>query len=109
MVDDLATGGEGVSFDFNIQPLADARYEVVNNPTVEWQTPSYKVATIEIAAQQFDTPEKNAFGEDLSYTPWHALPEHRPVGEVNEIRKQVYLASSALRHKTTGAAVAEPE
>jgi hypothetical protein len=53
-------------------------------------------------------PEQLSFGENLSYTPWHALPEHLPVGQINAIRKAVYLASSALRHQTNHVAPAEP-
>src|SRR4051794_38268289 len=33
---------------------------------------------------------------------------HRPVGQINEIRKAVYLASSKLRHQTNAAPQAEP-
>ena len=63
---------------------------------------------ITIPPQTFDTPERQAFGEGLSYTPWHALPEHRPVGQVNEVRRKVYLASSDERHRHRGAPRAEP-
>ncbi len=43
-----------------------------------------------------------AFVENLSWNPWNALPEHRPLGGINRARKLVYDDSSALRHKTTG-------
>ena len=109
MVQGLAADGEGAGFDFYIQTLPDTSYDVVNNPTVNWDTPRHKVAVISLPPQVFDTPEQQAFGKNLSYTPWHALPEHCPVGEVNEIRKQVYLASSGLRHKSNGTIAGEPE
>jgi catalase len=105
----LCDTSECICFDFYIQPLKDTSYEVVNNPTVEWDVPCYKVATITIKPQEFDTDKQNFFGENLSFTPWHALPEHRPVGEVNEIRKQVYLGSSELRHCTNGTPIKEQE
>ena len=54
----------------------------VENPTIAWDeaaSPFRKVATIRIPAQTFDTPEQMTFCENLSYTPWHALPEHERV------------------------------
>lgn len=105
----LTEPGTKASFDFHVQPYDDVSYDAVNNPTVHWDAPSYKVATITIEAQDFDTAERVKFGENLSYTPWHALPEHSPVGEVNEIRKQVYLASSRLRHQSNNEPESEPQ
>jgi hypothetical protein len=55
-------------------------------------------ATITIMAQDFAQPEQDRFGQNLLYTPWHAWPEHRPVGQINEIRRMVYAWSSRVRH-----------
>ena len=98
MVDQLTTSARSASFDFFVQLRTDATPEVIDNPTVEWDTPVQRVATITIPAQDFDRPDQVRFGENLSYTPWHALPEHRPVGQINEIRRTVYAATSRLRH-----------
>jgi hypothetical protein len=43
-----------------------------------------------------------AFVENLSWNPWNALSEHRPLGGINRARKVVYEDSALLRHKTTG-------
>jgi catalase len=104
----LTEKSQPASFDFYIQPSSDTCYEVINNPTVHWNLPTYKVATLSIPAQIFDTDERRTFSENLSFTPWHAIAEHRPLGEVNEIRKQVYIASSTLRHKSNNTPVSEP-
>jgi hypothetical protein len=98
MVDHLKTAARPAVFDFCAQLRTDATPEVIDNPTVEWDTPFQRVAVIAIPAQDFDRPEQDRFGENLSYTPWHALPEHRPVGQINEIRRSVYAASSRARH-----------
>ena len=98
MVDHLAIAGRPAVFDFCVQLRKDATDEVIDNPTVEWDTPVQRVAVITISPQDFDTPEQDRFGENLSYTPWHALPEHRPVGQINEIRREIYAASSRARH-----------
>jgi hypothetical protein len=109
MKSDLSDGSQSITFDFMVQPLDKTNEDVINNPTVEWDVPSYKVATITIDPQDFDTDKQNTFGENLSYTPWHALSEHRPLGEVNEVRKKVYIASSELRHSTNGTISIEPK
>ena len=67
----------------------------------EWkesQAPFYKVATIRIPQQVFDTPEQNRFCENLSFTPWHTRPEHKPLGVINRMRKVIYDRISQVRH-----------
>jgi hypothetical protein len=80
----------------------------VEDPTIPWDAPYQKVATIRIPPQTFDTPEQLAFCENLSFTPWHALPEHRPLGGINRARKAVYAAVSAQRHELNGVPEREP-
>ncbi len=48
--------------------------------------------------QIFDTPEQNEFCENLSFTPWHALPQHKPLGVTNRLRKVIYERISRVRH-----------
>jgi len=85
MIDQLTTAARPATFDFRVQLRTDATPDVIETPTVEWNTPEQVVARITIPAQIFDRPEQERFGELLSYTPWHALPEHRPVGQINQI------------------------
>ena len=75
---------------------------------LESEAPFIKVATIRIPKQVFDTPEQNEFCENLSFTPWHSLPEHRPLGGVNRVRRTVYEATSKLRHEMNRAQRTEP-
>ena len=98
MVDQLTIAARPATFDFFVQLRTDATPAIIDNPTVEWDTQVQKVAVITIPAQDFDRPEQDRFAENLSYTPWHALPEHRPVGQINEIRRAVYAATSRVRH-----------
>jgi catalase len=108
MINHLTSGQRSAKFDFMVQLRDDATPAVIDNPTVTWDVPSQRVAVITIAPKKFDSPEQMRFCENLSYTPWHALPEHCPIGQVNEIRKAVYLASSSLRHKTNQVVPTEP-
>ncbi len=97
-------------FDFLVQPRTSPAMEVENS-RAEWKesdAPFFKVATITIPRQQFATTERDRFGENLSFTPWHALPQHRPLGAVNRIRRAVYQTISKLRHDMNGVQQREP-
>ncbi|MCE3224270.1 MAG: hypothetical protein K0S58_2450 [Nitrospira sp.] len=89
---------------FMLQPRATSMS--VENSKEEWKeadAPFAKVATIHIPEQEFDTPEQNRFCENLSFDPWHALPEHRPLGVVNRLRRVIYPQISATRHQLNSA------
>jgi len=60
------------------------------------------LATITIEPKIFDTPEQNKLGEALSFNPWNALHEHRPLGGINRARQKIYQESQTLR-KSVGA------
>jgi hypothetical protein len=96
--------------EFLVQPRTSDRMDVEDS-RIEWketEAPFYKVATIRIPRQAFDTPEQNAFCENLSFTPWHALPEHKPLGVANRLRKVIYDHISRVRHELNEAQREEP-
>jgi catalase len=108
MIEQLASGD--VQFDFLVQPRTSPSMSVENS-MVEWkesEAPFHKVATITIPKQTFSSPGQEEFGENLSFTPWHCLPEHRPLGAVNRVRRVVYEQISALRHNLNGVTRREP-
>ncbi len=79
--------------------------------TSEWEesvAPFFKVATITIPKQDFDKPAQNKFCENLSYTPWHSVSEHRPLGGINRIRKVVYSSVANLRRSMNAVTPTEP-
>lgn len=96
--------------EFLVQPRASSALSVEDSMT-EWKesdAPFYKVATIRIPQQDFDTPEQNQMCENLSFNPWHALPEHRPLGSTNRMRKVIYDHISQVRHDLNQASRQEP-
>lgn len=102
--------GEAV-FDFMVQFQTDARAMPIEDPGVKWDqklSPFRKVATIRIPQQAFDSQARREYGENLSFTPWHSLPEHRPLGGVNRARKMVYDFISRFRHEKNGEKRGEP-
>ncbi|MGN2483544.1 catalase family protein [Acinetobacter calcoaceticus] len=96
--------------EFLIQPRTSSKMLVEDSMT-EWDekaAPFYQVATIHIPKQNFDTLEQNKFCENLSFTPWHALPAHKPLGAVNRMRKVIYENISRIRHDMNSASRQEP-
>jgi hypothetical protein len=104
LVEQLTFRKIGARFDLRVNPQTNAEAMPVEDPTVEWASAPVRLATISIYPQRFDTPEQMAFFENLSFSPWNALEEHRPLGGINRARRVVYEDSSALRHQTTGIA-----
>ena len=98
-------------FELCVQFQIDPKAQPVEDPTVVWTeaaAPFVPVARLTIFQQVFDTPERIAFGEALSFTPWHGLTAHRPLGGINRMRRAVYETISRLRHELNGAAPDEP-
>jgi Dyp-type peroxidase family len=104
-------GAEVRSFEFLVQFQTDPARTPIEDPGVEWGeqlSPFRKVATLRIPPQTFDSAEQMAFGEDLSFTPWHSLPDHRPLGGINRARKLVYRTISEFRHRLNQKPRVEP-
>ena len=98
-------------FDFAVQFQRDQACMPLDDPFRVWSldlSPPRKVATLRILKQSFDTESIRTYGENLSFTPWHCLPEHRPLGALNRARKAVYDTMSAFRHEANQVPRREP-
>ena len=98
-----------IAYDFFIQLQTDPVKMPIEDPTVVWNSPFIKIASIHIPKQAFDTPDQNEFGDNLSFNPWHALPEHRPLGNFNRVRKKIYEEMYEFRHKHNHIKDVEPD
>ncbi len=79
----------GAVYLFQVQLFRDDGTTPIEDPTVEWPeeaAPFHTVGWIWIPRQVIDTPGRMAFGENLSFTPWHAITAHEPLGEINLVR-----------------------
>ena len=98
-----------IVYDFLIQFQTDPVKMPIEDPTVIWDSPFIKMATIRIPTQVFDLPKRMEFGDNLSFNSWHVLPEHRPLGNFNRVRKIIYTEMYAFRHKHNKLTDVEPE
>ncbi|HEY0708693.1 MAG TPA: catalase family protein [Polyangia bacterium] len=96
---------EDVTFDFAVQ-LRTPNMSI-SDSAPRWderQSPFHTVAKLTIPRQRFRTAERSALAEALSFSPGHALVEHRPVGSINRARMQIYRANATFRQQRRGVA-----
>jgi hypothetical protein len=106
-------------FLFQVQLQVDPDAMPVEDSTVVWPerereygnlpyAPYQTVAKILIPPQTFDTPARDRYCENLAFTPWHSLVEHKPLGRTMRMRRDLYKATSQFRRHTNGASPIEP-
>jgi len=116
LADQLKSGTYCFDFMVQLQLTGPDKYMPVEDTTVEWnesQSPYVPVARIEIKSQDIgqyvnEVTADLGFCENLSFSPWHALPEHEPVGGLNRVRKAVYQNISRYRRCSNGKFFGEP-
>ena len=68
------------------------------------------VATLTAASQEIYSDARRVFvDEKLSFSPWHALAAHRPLGNINRARFQAYQMSARFRREREGREGIEPK
>jgi len=93
--DDLATAA--ASFEICIQRQLDPRTEPIEDSAVEWRTPLVKVATLTIPVQDVEAVDQTRREQTITFSPWHAMREHRPLGGNNRLRRRIYAELSRAR------------
>ena len=106
MVTQLTNEKKEASFDFLVQFFVDEEKTPIENPMQEWKqedSPFIKLATIKVPPQEFDNVDRKKLDESLSFTPWHTLLEHEPVGSVNLSRRKIYQEMAKVRRENHSA------
>ena len=102
---------EDVEFDIRLQRQTDSHLMPLENNAVLWperSSPRISVATLRIPRQKFNSQAQLDFARRLSYNPWHAIPEHRPLGNQSRARRRMYDTLSKLRHTMNNVPLYEP-
>jgi hypothetical protein len=97
--------GADASFDFLIQFQTDDRTMPIEDASVEWKErdAAYRrVASIRIPRQDVADPARESRCEEVSFNPWHALVDHRPLGGFNRARRDIYSAMARFRQEHAG-------
>ena len=91
------------SFDFGVDVQTDAEAQPIDDPTVAWSGNGARRAWLGQIDIPIQTVEPGApLAENLAFSPWHTLAEHRPLGFINNARREVYLAMSRRRRELNG-------
>jgi len=104
-------GRQDVEFDVLLQVQTDPFLMPIENNAVLWPTrlsPRIPAATIRIPRQTFDSEAQLAFARVLTYNPWHAIPEHRPLGNQSRARRRMYWELARLRQQMNHVEHVEP-
>lgn len=86
---------EGICIDFGIQFQVDPQRTPIEDTSVEWTeaiSPTHWIARVTIPKvdhlESLAEDEKTC--EQLSFSPWHAIPEHRALGNIMRARLKAY-------------------
>ena len=98
-------------FDFYIQIQTNTDLMPIDDASIEWdekESPFIKIGKIIIPRQWFISDNRSEMGENLSFSPGHCSVEHRPVGDINLARVEIYRQLSEFRHKRNDRWCIEP-
>jgi hypothetical protein len=98
MVKSLSEGD--VELDYRVQLQTDPHLMPIEHAGVLWPerlSPRVSVATLRLPKQVFNSPAQIAFARRLTYNPWHAIPDHRPLGNQSRARRRMYYELARLR------------
>jgi hypothetical protein len=100
-------------WDLQVQLSTDAQSMPIEDASKEWpqdKSPYVTVARISIPPQDPWSPGKvKAVDQEMSFSPWHALAAHRPLGAIMRVRKAVYEAAVKFRADHNHVQITEPK
>jgi hypothetical protein len=103
---------QDAEFDLMVQVQTDPHRMPIENASVRWPerlSPFVRVATIHLPRQDIDTAAHYELTRRLSMNPWHAMPDHRPLGNQGRARLRMYHELSRLRQDRNGTGHLEPD
>jgi hypothetical protein len=99
-------------FKFYVQPNMEPQRNLTEDPRLVWResaSPYRHVATIRIPQQSgIDSAAQKNFCENVSFDPWRAHGQNRPLGQINRMRHLVYREIAKYRREQNRVQPAEP-
>ena len=99
-------------WELRVQLCTDLERMPIEDPSVQWpekESPHVTVARLKVGRQPSWNEERSrAVDLGMSFSPWHGLAAHRPLGSVNRARKPAYEMSSGFRAGHSGCPMIEP-
>ena len=89
-----------------VQLCTDLEHMPVEDPTALWEEERSPFVTVATFCAESQIAWRNGVSEGqedaLSFSPWHGLAAHRPLGAVNRARREVYEFSADYRSRANG-------
>jgi hypothetical protein len=99
-------------YELRAQLCVDVDRMPIEDASVRWPeelSPHHRVAVLHLPAQDPYSDARRRYADDvLSFSPWHALEAHRPLGSIMRSRRMAYAGSSNFRHTVNGVQKREP-
>lgn len=86
-------------WDFSIQIQTHPKHSV-DDVTIEWpetEAPFFRVGRLSVSSQLILPKDQFETGESMRFSPWNGLKVHRPVGELNRLRGNIYPIVANIR------------
>ena len=102
----------GGKWEFRVQLNTDLETMPIEDASVVWdeaESPFVTVAMLEVPAQlSWEQGVTDHTDDALSYSIWHGITAHQPLGGVNRVRKDTYKQSASFRGNFNGCPMHEP-
>lgn len=99
-------------WEVRVQLATDLEKMPIEDASIEWPeklSPYITVARIEVDAQDaWASGNVEKIDDGMSFSPWHGLAAHRPLGGVMRVRKPSYEMSARFRSEHNGCPIHEP-
>ncbi len=100
------------TWDVRVQLCRDLAAMPVEDAAKTWSedlSPYVTVAKLRVPPQTAWSEARSAAVDDgMSFSPWHGIEAHRPLGSIMRLRKRVYEASAGFRAQHGGRPLDEP-
>ncbi|CAN5298932.1 catalase family protein [soil metagenome] len=102
----------GGTWELRAQLCTDLEAMPIEDATVQWdeaQSPYVTVARIVAQPQTgWSDARAHVVDDSMSFSPWHGLAAHQPIGSIMRVRKAVYEASMKFRAAHNNLTIVEP-
>jgi hypothetical protein len=104
--------GQGGEWELRVQLCTDLESMPIEDAKTVWpeeKSPYLAVARLVIPPQVgWSAARSKAIDDGMTFSPWHGLAAHRPLGSVNRLRRQAYEKARQFRATHNGMPVVEP-
>jgi hypothetical protein len=99
-------------WEVRVQLCVDLKSMPIEDSSVPWSqvtSPYLAVGRIRVPRQlAWSEARSRAIDDGMSFSPWHGIAAHRPIGSIMRVRKVAYEQSAKFRADRNGAPIREP-